>query len=392
MFSQIKKGLFRLNWHVIANMLGNVLWVEGLLMLLPLFVTFIYQDGGTLAFALTIAIALLIGIPLSRIKTILSAYFAKDGMSAVGLSWIAVSMVGALPFSFSGEIPSYIDAFFETVSGFTTTGASILKDVTALSNGMLFWRSFTHYIGGIGVLVFVVALIPDVSGRTIYILRAEMPGPTVGKLLPRVKSTAKILYLIYIFLSALQVAFLLFGGMRLYESLIHSFGTAGTGGFSNKNASIAAYNSRYFEYVITVFMLLFSVNFNLVYLMVVRDFKNVWKNEDFNSAIGKQMKYKKKGIEKSIHNVLHTVSKCYCEETTERLRILNEQKSEVTSQIEACQNYTKELTEENIHKVCNRFAKYLMESKDVEVKKYLRSTVKEILVGNDDVQISLNII
>ena len=194
MFSQIKKGLFRLNWHVIANMLGNVLWVEGLLMLLPLFVTFIYQDGGTLAFALTIAIALLIGIPLSRIKTKRSAYFAKDGMIAVGLSWIAVSMVGALPFYFSGEIPSYIDAFFETVSGFTTTGSSILTDVEALTHGMLFWRSFTHWVGGMGVLVFVLALIPKSNERTMHIMRAEVPGPTIGKLVPRLKQTAMILY------------------------------------------------------------------------------------------------------------------------------------------------------------------------------------------------------
>ena len=286
MFSQIKKGLFRLNWRVIANMLGNVLWVEGLLLILPLLVTFIYQDGGTMAFLMTIALALMIGVPLSRIKTKKSAYFAKDGMIAVGLSWIAVSMVGALPFYFSGEIPSYIDAFFETVSGFTTTGSSILTDVEALTHGMLFWRSFTHWVGGMGVLVFVLALIPKSNERTMHIMRAEVPGPTIGKLVPRLKQTAMILYQIYMVLTIIETVLLLLGGMPLFDSLCHSFGTAGTGGFGIKATSIGYYDNAYYDAIITIFMILFGVNFNIFYFILIKDFKQAFKDAEMRTYFG----------------------------------------------------------------------------------------------------------
>lgn len=286
MFSQVSKGLLRLNWRVIANMLGNVLWVEGLLMLLPLIVTLIYQDGGTMAFAATISIALIVGVPLSRIKTKRSAYFAKDGMIAVGLSWIAVSMVGALPFYFSGDIPSYVDAFFETVSGFTTTGSSILTNVEALTHGMLFWRSFTHWVGGMGVLVFVLALIPKSNERTMHIMRAEVPGPTIGKLVPRLKQTAMILYQIYMVLTIIEVVLLLFGGMGLFDSLCHSFGTAGTGGFGIKNTSIGYYDSAYIDAIITIFMILFGINFNIFYFILIKDYKQAFKDGEMRTYLG----------------------------------------------------------------------------------------------------------
>lgn len=286
MFSQIKKGLFRLNWRVIANMLGNVLWVEGLLMLLPFIVTLIYQEGGTKAFAISIAIALLVGVPLSRIKTKRSAYFAKDGMIAVGLSWIAVSMVGALPFYISGEIPSYIDAFFETVSGFTTTGSSILTNVEGLTHGMIFWRSFTHWVGGMGVLVFVLALIPKSNERTMHIMRAEVPGPTIGKLVPRLKQTAMILYQIYMVMTIIEAVLLCLGGMPLFDSLCHSFGTAGTGGFGIKNTSIGYYDNAYYDAIITIFMILFGVNFNIFYFILIKDYKQAFKDAEMRTYFG----------------------------------------------------------------------------------------------------------
>ena len=202
-----------------------------------------------------------------------SVIYAKEGFITVALVWVILSAIGALPFTVSGEIPSYIDAFFETVSGFTTTGASIITDLESMSRGLLFWRSFTHWVGGMGVLVFAMALIPNISDRSIHIMRAEMPGPIVGKLVPRVKNTAKILYLIYIFITLMQVIFLLFGGMNLFESLVHAFGTAGTGGFGVRSDSIASY-SPYIQWVIAVFMIIFGINFNLYYLLLIKRFKS----------------------------------------------------------------------------------------------------------------------
>ncbi len=211
--------------------------------------------------------------------------YAREGFAIVALSWVSLSAAGALPFFLSREIPSYIDAFFETVSGFTTTGASILGDVETLSHGMLFWRSFTHWIGGMGVLVFIMAIIPSVSDRSIHIMRAEVPGPIVGKLVPKAKDTARVLYFIYIILTLLQVILLLFGEMDLFESLVHAFGTAGTGGFSSNADSIAGY-SPYTQWIITVFMILFGLNFNLYYLLLVRKFKPVLKNTELWVYLG----------------------------------------------------------------------------------------------------------
>ncbi|MBO5321520.1 MAG: TrkH family potassium uptake protein [Clostridia bacterium] len=271
-----------MNGKMIIYMLGKIAQLEAVIMLPSLICSIIYRENQViLAFAVTILLCLGVGLLLSLIgKPRDKVIFAKEGFVIVALAWIIMSALGALPFVISGEIPEFVDAFFETVSGFTTTGASILTNIEALSKGLLFWRSFTHWVGGVGVLVLVMAILVSDSGRTMHILRAEMPGPTVGKLLPRVKSTAKILYLIYIFLSALQVAFLLFGGMSLYESLIHMFGTAGTGGFSVNADSIASY-SPYLQWVITIFMIIFGVNFNLYYFILAKRFKAVLKSEEF---------------------------------------------------------------------------------------------------------------
>lgn len=270
-----------MNGKMILYMLGKIAQLEAVIMLPSLICSVIYkEDKVVIAFAVTILLCLGIGLMFSIIgKPRDKVIFAKEGFVIVALTWIIMSALGALPFVISGEIPEFVDAFFEIVSGFTTTGASILTNVEALSKGLLFWRSFTHWVGGVGVLVLVMAILVSDSGRTMHILRAEMPGPTVGKLLPRVKNTAKTLYLIYIFLSALQVAFLLFGGMSLYESLIHMFGTAGTGGFGIKADSIAGY-SPYLQWVITIFMIIFGVNFNLYYFILAKRFKPVLKSEE----------------------------------------------------------------------------------------------------------------
>jgi len=259
-----------MNRRMILHMVGRILQIEAALLLLPLLTALIYTEWNvSLSFLATIAVAAGIGTLFTLIgKTRDRTIFAREGFIIVAFAWIFMSAIGALPFVFSREIPSFVDAFFETVSGFTTTGASILTDVEAMSHGLLFWRSFTHWVGGMGVLVFIMAIFPSESGRSIHIMRAEMPGPIVGKLVPKIRDTAKILYLIYIGMTALLVVLLLCGGMNLFESLIHAFGTAGTGGFGVKADSISGY-SPYIQWVITVFMLLFGVNFNLYYLILI---------------------------------------------------------------------------------------------------------------------------
>lgn len=268
-----------MNRKMVFHMIGQIISMEAGLLLLPLIVALIYHDSNCIpAFLITIGIALVLGLGLNFLcKTNNTVIFAKDGFLIVALAWVIVSLIGALPFVLAGEIKSYVDAFFETVSGFTTTGATILTDVESMSHSLLFWRSFTHWIGGMGVLVFIMAIVPSVSGRNIHIMRAEMPGPIVGKLVPRLRDTAKILYLIYLCMTVLEVVLLLCGGMNLFESLIHAFGTAGTGGFGSRNASIGAY-SPYIQWVITVFMLLFGVNFNIYYLILIRRFRPAFKS------------------------------------------------------------------------------------------------------------------
>lgn len=275
-----------MNRRMIFYVIGQIINIEAALLLLPAAVSLYYKEGCLTAFLITAGIALAFGLTL----TLTSCpgnhlIYAKDGFVIVTLAWLAMSAIGALPFVISGEIPNYIDAFFETVSGFTTTGASVLTNVEKMSQGLLFWRSFTHWIGGMGVLVFVMAIIPNISDRSIHIIRAEMPGPIVGKLVPKLKNTAKILYLIYIVMTVLEVVFLLCGGMPLYDSVVHAFGTAGTGGFGIKASSIAGY-SPYLQWVIAIFMLLFGINFNIYYLVLIRRFRSVFRSTEMWSYIG----------------------------------------------------------------------------------------------------------
>lgn len=278
MFS-LNRRLHKINWKVIGNMVGYSLMIEGGLLLLPLLVCVIYNENEYNAYLLTMILCLLSGFLLSRVKTNQS-YFAKEGMIAVGLTWIVVSMFGCLPFFLTQEIPSLIDCFFETVSGFTTTGSSILTDVETLSHASLFWRSFTHWIGGMGILVFLLAVMPRSNDRTMHVMRAEAPGPIIGKLVPRLRESAAILYRIYIVLSLIMVILLLLGKMPLFDAVCTTFGTAGTGGFGIKNNSIAFYDSMYLEMVIALFMIIFGINFNMFYFLLIRNVKSVFKNEE----------------------------------------------------------------------------------------------------------------
>ncbi len=268
-----------MNRKMVLYTVGRMILLEGVLLLIPLAVSLYYREFGAVwVFAVTTAAAAVIGLLFMLFnrrgdRTL----FAKGGFITVALSWVALALIGALPFTLCGAIPSYVDAVFETVSGLTTTGASILSDPSLLDHGILFWRSFTHWIGGMGVIVLMLAVLPAESGRSIHVLRAEVPGPAVGKLVPRLRDTAKILYLIYLALTVLQIVFLLCGGMPLFDSVVHAFGTAGTGGFSTKADSIAGY-SPYLQWVITVFMLLFAVNFNLYYFLLLRRVKPVLKS------------------------------------------------------------------------------------------------------------------
>lgn len=267
--------------------LGKITVSEAGLMLLPLLVSLIYREWTVaLSFLAAIALALVVGFSLYfSCRTKNKLIFAKEGFIIVAGAWLIMSAIGAIPFVLSGDIPSYIDAFFETVSGFTTTGASALTDVESLSRGALFWRSFTHWVGGMGVLVFVMALLPSFSDRSIHIMRAEMPGPIVGKIVPRARQTARILYVIYFVMTVAEVILLLLGDMPLFDSVVHAFGTAGTGGFGIKSDSIASY-SPYLQWVITVFMFLFGVNFNIYYLMLLKKFKSVFKSGELWAYVG----------------------------------------------------------------------------------------------------------
>ena len=267
--------------------LGKITVSEAGLMLLPLLVSLIYREWTVaLSFLAAIALALVVGFSLYfSCRTKNKLIFAKEGFIIVAGAWLIMSAIGAIPFVLSGDIPSYIDAFFETVSGFTTTGASVLTDVESLSRGALFWRSFTHWVGGMGVLVFVMALLPSFSDRSIHIMRAEMPGPIVGKIVPRARQTARILYVIYFVMTVAEVILLLLGDMPLIDSVVHAFGTAGTGGFGIKSDSIASY-SPYLQWVITVFMFLFGVNFNIYYLMLLKKFKSVFKSGELWAYVG----------------------------------------------------------------------------------------------------------
>lgn len=269
-----------MNMRIIIYFLGLVLRWEGLFMLCSFLCGMVYRETSGYWFLLIGGLCLLASFFAARKKPANSAFYAKEGFVVVSLSWIIMSLLGALPFYLSGCIPSYVDAMFEMVSGFTTTGASILTDVEALPNCMLFWRSFSHWIGGMGVLVFILAVLPMAGGYNIHVMKAESPGPSVDKLVPKVSTTAKILYKIYFVMTIIQIFLLLAGGMPLFDSLLHTFGTAGTGGFGIKNNSIAYYDSYYLQGVITVFMILFGINFNAYYLILVGHVKESFKLEE----------------------------------------------------------------------------------------------------------------
>ncbi len=273
-----------MNKKLIFSTILKVVKAEAVLMLLPLITSLIYREQTAFySFLIVLVSAYLLSFILEKlVKPTSQEFYSKDGFITVALTWIFVSLIGCLPFYISREIPSFIDAYFETVSGFTTTGASILSDVESLSHGMLLWRSFTHFIGGMGVLVFIMAITSKTTDRPIHILRAEMPGPIVSKLVPRSKDTAKILYIIYIIMTVLCVIFLLFGGMNLFESIVHALGTAGTGGFGIKNDSVASY-STYIQWVLAIFMLLFGVNFNLYFLLFVKKVGAVLKSTELKT-------------------------------------------------------------------------------------------------------------
>ena len=272
---------------VVIHTVGLMMLVEACLLIIPAVVGLIYHEQVSVrAFLISAAAAAGAGGALSLVKPGGSNIFAREGFAIVGLSWIMLSLFGCLPFVISRQIPDFVDAFFETVSGFTTTGSSILTDIEALDNAMLFWRSFTHWVGGMGVLVFGMIIIPLGGKRSMHLLRAESPGPSSGKLVPKMRDTAKILYGIYIGLSVILLIFLLAGGMSLFDSLINAFGTAGTGGYSNHGASIAYYDSEYFDVVIGIFMILFGVNFNLYFLILLKRFRPALRSEELHWYLG----------------------------------------------------------------------------------------------------------
>jgi len=275
-----------MNRRMVLYTVGTVIKIEAVLMLLPTVCALIYKESCVKALLISVAVSLAAGFALTLIsRPGNKVIYSREGFITVALAWLALSFFGALPFYISGEIPRFIDAFFETVSGFTTTGASILPDVEAMSKGLLFWRSFTHWVGGMGVLVFIMAIIPALSDRNIHLLRAEVPGPIVGKLVPRMRQTTRILYIIYIALTLVEIFLLLIGDMPLFEALVHAFGTAGTGGFGAKADSIASY-SPYLQWVITVFMLLFGINFNVFYLIILGKFRSAFKSTELWAYLG----------------------------------------------------------------------------------------------------------
>ena len=267
--------------YILCRMLG----VEAALLLVPVLVAVIYQEKCGIVFLIPIVILCLLFWVVGRKRPEHGQIYGKEGMVIVALAWILWSLFGAMPFTLSGYIPSYVDAFFETVSGFTTTGSSIIPDVEVLPHCLLFWRSFTHWIGGMGVLVFVLVVTSLDRKNSMHLMRAEVPGPEKDKLVPKAMSTARILYGMYLTLTVIEMVFLVIGGMNLFDSMIFSFGSAGTGGFSNYADSVAHFNSAYIDGVITVFCALLGVNFALFYFMILGDFKSILKNEELRTYI-----------------------------------------------------------------------------------------------------------
>ena len=264
-----------MNKGIIRYVLGRMLLLEAALMILPLIIGLLFGEGMRTFGSFLIVIALLTALGRSMgIKKPQSMHlYAKEGLVIASLSWLFLSFFGGLPFVFSGEIPSLVDAFFESSSGFTTTGSSILTNVEALSRSIKYWHSFTHLIGGMGVLVFGMALFPKMNSESVNIMKAEVPGPVFGKLVSKLRDTARILYIIYLAMTAVLIVLLMFGGMDWYDASLHAFGAAGTGGFGIKNTSVAYYNSAYIEYVLGIAMIVFGINFNLYFLIVAGQVK-----------------------------------------------------------------------------------------------------------------------
>ena len=274
-----------MNYRVISYILGWVLGLEALFLTVSAAVGGLYGERTALSFLYAALICAALGIPAVVRKPRRMTFFMKEGFVTVALCWIVFSIFGALPFVFSGEIPHFTDALFETVSGFTTTGASVVPDVEALSHCTLFWRSFTHWIGGMGVLVFLLAILPMAGGSQMYLMQAESPGPSVGKLVPKTRHTALILYSLYILLSIVEFVFLLCGGMSAFDAVNTTFATAGTGGFGIRNSSMTDF-SPYIQWVVAVFMMLFGINFNLYFLVLVGRGRQALKSEELRTYLG----------------------------------------------------------------------------------------------------------
>ena len=267
-----------MNLKLVSRLVGRVLLVEAFFMLLPLAVALLYQEDPA-PFLLTILLMAILGLALSAVPAT-RHFYAREGFFAVGLIWLVTGVMGALPFYFSGTFPSFVDCLFESVSGFTTTGATILTDIESLPKGILLWRAFTHWLGGMGILVLATALLPSMGVRSHYLAQAESPGPVFSKLVPKQSQTSKILYSIYCVMTAVEVALLKLAGMPFYDALVHAFSTAGTGGFSNRAASVGAYDSAVIDLIIGVFCLLFSINFALYFLVLQRRIWEALKSDE----------------------------------------------------------------------------------------------------------------
>ena len=274
-----------MNLKMTTYILGRMLGVEALVLLIPALIAGIYGES-LFPFLVTSGILLIVFLITGLKKPENTTIYGKDGFVIIACAWILWSVFGAFPFYISGEIPSYVDALFETISGFTTTGSTILTDVAAMAKGMNFWRCLTHWIGGMGVLVFVMVIVSLEEKNSMHLMRAEVPGPETDKLVPRARKSSKILYSMYFALTVAEVIFLLLGGMSLYDSIIHAFSTAGTGGFNNRGNSVAYYDSAYIDGVITVFMILFGINFNMYYFLLLKKVKVVFKNEEVRVYLG----------------------------------------------------------------------------------------------------------
>nr|MBO4518145.1 TrkH family potassium uptake protein [Clostridia bacterium] len=269
-----------MNYKVVLSILGKAMLIEATLMLAPLLVGVYFNEDSYLSFLIPMAGLFTLGVPLAALKTKGGSIYAKEGFVIVALAWVVLSVVGCVPFMISGEITGFADALFETASGFTTTGASVLNTVEGMSKSVMFWRILTHWLGGMGVLVFILAVLPNAGAGLMYVFRAESPGPSSGKLVGKMRHTARILYGIYVALTLLEALLLLCGGMSVYDAILHAFSTAGTGGFGVHDGSIAYYNSVYIEMVIAAFMFLFGINFNIFYLILTGNILKALKSEE----------------------------------------------------------------------------------------------------------------